>query len=69
MTPAESVVSIYERFGRTEADRLLQRFGCTRLADLTPDMIEPFIEFAQAALIFNTPPSASWADCIPMEYT
>src|SRR5574340_535966 len=68
MTPAEAVTATYERFGRTEADYLLQRFGVSRLPDLPPDLIEPFVEFAQATLIFNMPPSSPWANGVPMEY-
>lgn len=63
MTSAEALESIRDRFGGAEVECLLQRFGATdgrKLGDTGP-----LVEFAQACLNWNEPPSASWGDGVP----
>lgn len=65
MTANDAARAIGERFGPFEQTCLLQRFGVGG----PPREPERFVEFAEACLLYDTPPSASWIAGLPAEWS
>lgn len=66
MTPTEALDAICARFGGPEVTHLLQRFGATDGRKL--EDTGPLVEFVQACLNWDEPPSSSWGNGVPWRY-
>ena len=64
MTVSDAVRAVGAHFGLVEQACLIQRFG----VEGAPREPEEFVKFAEACLLYDVPPSASWIAGLPAEW-